>query len=90
MKNDSHTPVRTLAQAYTHRITLKRDFKDYRQGEEFTLFDDGDVLIYEATILRPEPDMAAMVRNYEELPELFSARKNLNYLPKEILNAQQQ
>lgn len=75
---------RTLAQAYTHRISLKKDFMGYsKKYDEFNLFDDGDVLIYEATIMRPSKDMATMVRNYKQLPEIFTAKKNPNYVPKE-------
>lgn len=75
---------RTLSQAYTHRITLKRDFMGYTKGEEFNLFDDGDVLVYEATLIWPSKDMAAMIRNYKELPQIFSACKNPNYIPEEV------
>lgn len=75
---------RSLAQAYTHKISLKRDFMGYsKEYDQFCLFDDGDVLVYEATILFVEPDMAAMVRNWESLPEIFKAVKNDKYIPKE-------
>lgn len=71
---------RSLAQAYTHTITLKTDILSEKKGTEFVLFDDGKVYDSEIMAFRVPAEVVQMVvQNWEAFPTLVSAVKNPKY-----------
>lgn len=71
---------RSLAQAYTHKVTLKQDILGEKKGNEYVLFDDGKVFDSEIMAFRVPPKaVVALVQNWEAFPMLVSAVKNDKY-----------
>lgn len=71
---------RSLAQAYTHKVTLLQDFMSEKKGTAFCLFDDGKVFDDEImTFRQPEKGVAVIVREFEAFPKLLKAVKNPQY-----------
>lgn len=71
---------RSLAQAYTHKVTLKQDLVGEKKGTEYVLFDDGKVLDSEIMAFRTPPKAVALVvQNWQDFPMLVSAIENDKY-----------
>lgn len=71
---------RSLAQAYTHKVTLKQDIAGEKKGTEYVLFDDDKVFDSEIMAFRVPPKPVVMlVQNYKDFPMLVTAVKNPKY-----------
>lgn len=71
---------RSLAQAYTHKVTLKQDILSEKAGSEFVLFDDGKVYDSEIMAFRvPAEAVCMVVKNWQAFPMLVDVVKNDKY-----------
>lgn len=71
---------RSIAQAYTHKVTLKQDILGEKKGTEYVLFDDGKVYDSEIMAFRVPPKSVCMVvANWSDFPMLCSAVVNPKY-----------